>query len=71
MNTVVYVVQCEYVKWTNASRKKIDLVCKLFNQLFEWSAADVEAYGRCHELKQHMMLVNEDLCARYPKILNS
>lgn len=71
VNATVYVVTCRYVKWTNSTRKKIDLICKLFNQRFEWSATDVDAYGRHHELRNDMILVDGDLCAKYPKILEA
>lgn len=63
-----YVVTCEYIKWTNKKRLKIDVRCGLFNQLFEW-AVDVEAYGKQLALTEDMILVDHNLCEMYPKIL--
>ena len=70
-NKVKKIQHFRYVKWANSTRKKIDLICKLFNQRFEWSATDVDAYGRHHELRNDMILVDGDLCAKYPKILEA
>ena len=64
-----YVVPCKYLKWTNKKKLKIDVQCELFNQLFEWTAVDVNAYGKQLALTEGMKLVDKDLCHRYPKIL--
>ena len=64
-----YMVPCEYLKWTNSKKKKMDVRCDLFGQLFEWSAIDVDAYGRNLVLTDDMVLVNEALCQEHPKLL--
>jgi hypothetical protein len=43
--------------------------CDLFDQLFEWTAVDVNAYGRNLFLTEKMVLIDEELCRMYPKIL--
>jgi hypothetical protein len=64
-----YVIQCRYMKWTGSKKQKIDVRCDLFDQLFEWTAVDVNAYGRNLFLTEKMVLIDEELCRMYPKIL--
>ena len=66
---VRYVVQCSYVRWKNAGRRKIDLKCELFQQHFEWSRVDVLMYGMNFLLGEATVLVNKEFCQVYPKIL--
>ena len=65
----IYVVPCKYVKWTSQKKLKIDVKCELFDQLFEWAAVDVNAYGRQLAVTDNMILVDQELCRTYPKIL--
>ena len=64
-----YVVLCRYVKWTNSRKTKIDVRCGIFDQLFEWTAVDVQAYGLRMDLEDGMTLVDDDLSRRYPKLM--
>ena len=64
----IYVVLCDYVKWTNRSRKRIDLYSPLFNQSFEWNAVATRMYGMCSTLNSDMILVNSHFCDSHPKI---
>jgi len=64
-----YVVLCEYVKWTSSRRRKIDVRCPLFNQLFEWDSTNVRLYGLSLSLEQDMQLVDTDFARKHPRIL--
>ena len=64
-----YVVPCRYVKWTNSKKTKIDVRCELFNQLFEWTAVDVQAYGSRGNLSDEVVLIDEDFVRRYPQLM--
>jgi hypothetical protein len=64
-----YVVQCRYVKWTTSRRFKIDIECRLFDQLFEWNAATVRLYGMYFELMPDMVLVDESFCQSHPSVM--
>ena len=69
-NGPLYVVECVYVKWTTAKKKKIDVRCPLFNdEIFEWDATAVRMYGMSFILSSQMVLVDSSFCQRYPKIL--
>ena len=63
-----YVVACEYLKWTDRRKKKVDVSCKLFATTFEWNATDVRLYGSCSVMESKMILVNEEFCQKYPKV---
>ena len=66
----LYVVQCVYLKWTTPKRKKIDVLCKLFNnEQFDWDATDVRLYGMSLTLSSKMVLVDSSFCQRYPQVL--
>ena len=67
---ILYVVECVYVRWSAARKRRMDVRCDLFNQLFVWTAVDIDAYGRNLALTEDMVLVDYDLCQRYPKLLN-
>ena len=64
-----YVVQCHYINWTTARKRKMDVRCHLFNQIFEWNAATVRLYGMYFELAPDMVLVDELFCERYPAVM--
>ena len=63
-----YVVVCEDLKWTDRRRKKVDLFCGLFRTTFDWNAADVRQYGSCLAMDESMILVDDGVCERFPKI---
>ena len=67
---ITHVVQCNYVKWTNSKRKKIDLTCQFFKQHFEWDAVAVRMYGRTVELCDQMVLVDGEMVERYPALMS-
>jgi hypothetical protein len=64
----VYVVECRYLKWTSPQRKKIDLCCPLFGQLFDWDATATRLYGMNSVLLSNMVSVDEVFCRQYPQI---
>lgn len=65
---IIYVVLCNYVRWTSPNRKKIDLFCPLFNQSFVWNAVATRMYGMCSVLGPNMMLVSSRFCDLNPRI---
>jgi hypothetical protein len=65
----IYVVPCRYIKWIGSKKCKIEVKCELFGQLFDWTAVDVNAYGKCLSFTEKMTLVDEALCHEYPKLL--
>ena len=64
-----YVVECSYVRWTNARKKKIDVYCPIFDQLFEWDAVAVRLHGLSNHLIQGMILVDVEFGKEYPKVM--
>jgi hypothetical protein len=64
-----YVVKCEYLRWSYKSHAKIDVSCALFNSVFIWDAVDVLLYGLQLELKEDMILVDEQFARNNPAVV--
>lgn len=65
-----YVVACKYLKWSTQRKLKLEVQCSVFQQLFKWSAVDVNAYGKTFDMTEDMILVDQRLCQRFPKLLD-
>jgi hypothetical protein len=65
-----YVVACKYLKWSTQKKLKLEVQCSIFQQLFKWSAVDVNAYGKTFDMTEDMILVDQRLCQRFPKLLD-
>jgi hypothetical protein len=66
---VEYVVECCYRKWTTQKKLKMDLYCPFFDQSFDWNASAVRLYGLTLELKNDVILVDDNLSQLFPKLL--
>ena len=56
------------MRWAGKGRRRVVVRCPLFGQTFTWDAFCVHAWGSNMELGS-MVLVDEDFCQRYPKVL--
>lgn len=68
---LTYVLPCTYLRWVGRERKKLRIHCSVTNE--EWSVDHyfVKRYGSCQEFTpESMVLVDADLCVRYPKIIS-
>jgi len=68
---LTYVLPCSYTRWVGRDRKKIRISCAITNE--EWTVDHyfVKRYGSCSDLDPTaMVLVDQGLCATYPKILH-
>jgi len=65
-----YVVECLYINWTTTNKRRIDVICPLFNdQVFEWDATAVRMYGMSFELSPDTVLVDRIFCRKYPRVM--
>jgi hypothetical protein len=68
---LTYVLPCRYIRWVGREHKKLRISCEVTNE--EWTVDHyfVKRYGSNSEFDPRtMVLVDDNLCARYPKILH-
>jgi hypothetical protein len=68
--TIKYVVEGEYTQWSYRNHRKIDMKCRLFKEVYIWTAVDVLLYGNQKRLEAGMILVDDEFCRNHPDILN-
>ena len=64
-----YVVEGQYTQWSYKNNKKIDMKCKVFKEVYIWTAVDVLLYGSQKRLEPGMVLVDDEFCRNHPDIL--
>ena len=65
----IHVVECQYTHWQGRGKRKINLSCKLFDEVVLLDAYEVYCYGSERQLKPTMTLVTERMAVLYPDIL--
>lgn len=65
-----YVLKCTYMAWIGVQKRKLSLRCELLRILYTVNHYFVVSYGSVtHFDPDTMVLVDKDLCKKYPKIL--
>lgn len=65
-----YVLTCTYVAWVGTQKRKISVRCELLQVLYTVNHYFVLSYGSVTRFDpDQMVLVDKDLCKKYPKIM--
>ena len=66
----IYVCECQYVRWVGRGHLKLEAKCLVLDVFCRnWDSLDVYMFGSTKTLLPSMTLVNEQLCVRFPDIL--